>query len=752
MYGTLSKFIMRSIGTVVCALLLFYPVAFAERSANSEKRVSQKQNSSGANSKKLARDVEDLQRSFDKFQQKLKSVKKDLKEIADIDFDKEKTEQTDKLAQFGVAIIDFFDNVINEQIKNKLQNFTTGLRDIGEYGKFFAMSGEDASKHAICFAIAASIGAMTSWIGAYVIRKKTSAILRTLKRQKASMVTSVAVFSSVSAVPLVPHLVLFVVLSLLFKFMFPPVHSMIGATSVRVAVPSVYNYWAFLPAEMYFIWLTFFWTSKIFSLENPKRAVVKINERNAEVISFWIRSSVVLYFSYSAVQKFFVITGMSSVSIEALSDITGILIGFSIMKIINVIQIDISEFHTELSDAVRVKSMRNASLMKIITFVLCVMWVFAHAWFTKLLFPAVATGVFIVLLSPIQQLLRRARVVYVWHRRRKPDLLSKLLSMGSAVEQTVKYLLYGSVSVMWMFYLLSLDAFGAFFSMFSWLHYLFEGKLISSVVSTVFAVAIAHLLVKTGDRALKFYVEEKYSSNSQENNFLASRLKTLMAMLRTLLRICVWAPIITIVATHLGISNVSGIWAGICAIGFGLSFGFQQVVRDFVAGFFIVLENNLMIGDEIEVDSKIGKVESISLRTLKIRMRDGALVIIPFGIIGIIINRSRQFAYVFLSISVKYDENQEKVVSCIEKAFQILKRTYPVGRCVMNPLEILGLNEVTSFSMVFQARIKTIPSTQDSVRRAFNKILKQIFDDEGISLPIPPYNIPNLQPSLTNTV
>ena len=223
-------------------------------------------------------------------------------------------------------------------------------------------------------------------------------------------------------------------------------------------------------------------------------------------------------------------------------------------------------------------------------------------------------------------------------------------------------------------------------------------------------------------------------------------------MLKTALRIVVWVPALSLIFTQFGEINITTWVASIGLAGFGVSFGIQNIVRDFVSGFFIIFENNLMVGDEVEIDQRSGKVEIINLRTLRIRADNGVLFTIPFGSITVIGNKNRQFSALLLNISVGYREDIDKVQNLVEKAFSMVKRTPLLGRRIMGPLEIRGVNEVTSYSIVFQVKIKTLPQNHDAIRRAFTKQLKNLFDEAGIIVPIAPHYVGRAEPSLTNTV
>ena len=88
----------------------------------------------------------------------------------------------------------------------------------------------------------------------------------------------------------------------------------------------------------------------------------------------------------------------------------------------------------------------------------------------------------------------------------------------------------------------------------------------------------------------------------------------------------------------------------------------------------------------------------------------------------------------------------------MERAFSLLKRLPLFNRRILGPLEVRGVNEVTSYSVIFQVKIKTAPNSQDMVRRAFTRQLKQVFDEAGIVVPTSPHTVLKAAPSLTHTV
>jgi small conductance mechanosensitive channel len=379
--------------------------------------------------------------------------------------------------------------------------------------------------------------------------------------------------------------------------------------------------------------------------------------------------------------------------------------------------------------------------------------IFALVWFAgrssvlALITPCVWTLLGHLLLRSARQWLRGHRR---WSHHISPLLprwLVGWLQSKAWVSQIMSIAAYGGLTLIWFPYVEQWVGERHWAILQSLRLFMFSG-LFNSVIIVFFSL----ILIKMGDRVLRYYVEEKYSADTVENNFLASRLKTLMAMLSTLLRVVVWIPAVGLIFSQFGNVNLSTWVTSIGAASFGLTFGLQHIVRDFIAGFFIILENNLMVGDEVEVDQRSGKVEAITIRTLKIRSDQGMLLTIPFGSIQVIGNKNRQFSAIVLNISVGYNESIEKVQSLVEKTFALVKRTPLFGRRIIGPLEFRGITEVTSFSMIFQVKITTAPNMQDSIRRAFTRQLKIAFDEAGVVVPVPPVSTARAIPSLTNTI
>jgi small conductance mechanosensitive channel len=369
----------------------------------------------------------------------------------------------------------------------------------------------------------------------------------------------------------------------------------------------------------------------------------------------------------------------------------------------------------------------------------------------QLFIPILSTILALLVTGPLGIMMRRLRVAFLWKRRTKGFFYKWILKSGAWMIRGLHILIYGSVLSVWIVHAWK-GQHNVLVSLTSWGTAALASPFITRVLDSVIIFFSALLLDRGGVRLLRYYVEEKYTHDSIETNFFASRLKTLMAIFKTLIRVLIWIPAFSLIVSKFWDGHsLTAVLTSIGAASFGITFGFQGIVRDFITGFFLAVENNLMVGDQVEVDQRSGTVEAITMRTLKIRSDSGTLFTIPFGSINVIGNKNRGFAAVLLNISVGYKEDLDKIQSLVEKAFSMLKKTPNVGRKVMSALEIRGVVEVTSYSVIFQAKIRTHPNDQDVVKRTFTKYLKQLFDEAGISVPAAPYSVRFSNPSLTNT-
>ena len=175
--------------------------------------------------------------------------------------------------------------------------------------------------------------------------------------------------------------------------------------------------------------------------------------------------------------------------------------------------------------------------------------------------------------------------------------------------------------------------------------------------------------------------------------------------------------------------------AGIGALAIG--FGAQSLVKDVISGFFIILENQYRIGDAIEAAGVSGLVESVSLRRTVLRDLEGKVHTIPNGEIKIVSNLSKEWARSVLDVGVSYREDLDKVTELLKQIGRELAAEEPWKGDILEPLQILGVEQFGESQLVIRVIVKTKPLKQWEVGRELRRRIKNRFDEKGIQIPFP---------------
>ena len=199
--------------------------------------------------------------------------------------------------------------------------------------------------------------------------------------------------------------------------------------------------------------------------------------------------------------------------------------------------------------------------------------------------------------------------------------------------------------------------------------------------------------------------------------------------------------VITLVGTMLVLSEVGISIAPILAtagvLGIAIGFGAQSLVKDYFNGFFLLLENQVRVGDVVEVASKSGLVEEMTLRYIRLRDFEGSVHYIPNGVVDTVTNRSRGFAYAVIDVGVAYREDLDEVYGVMREAAAELRADPEFAPKIVEDLEIAGVDKWADSAVVIRCRFKAMPLEQWSVRRAYLYRLKKAFDAAGIEIPYP---------------
>jgi small conductance mechanosensitive channel len=214
------------------------------------------------------------------------------------------------------------------------------------------------------------------------------------------------------------------------------------------------------------------------------------------------------------------------------------------------------------------------------------------------------------------------------------------------------------------------------------------------------------------------------------------RVATLMGLVHTLALVTIWAVVVIISLGQLGL-DITPILAGAGIAGLAVGFGAQNLVRDVISGFFVVLENQVRVGDVAVVNGTGGLVEAITFRTIVLRDLAGVVHVFPHGTVNTLANMTKGWSAYVLDIGVAYKEDTDRVVAVMERVAEELRADPRHTASILEPIEIFGVDDFGESDVTIKARLKTLPLQQWAVGREYRRRLKKAFDIEGIEIPFP---------------
>jgi moderate conductance mechanosensitive channel len=209
--------------------------------------------------------------------------------------------------------------------------------------------------------------------------------------------------------------------------------------------------------------------------------------------------------------------------------------------------------------------------------------------------------------------------------------------------------------------------------------------------------------------------------------------QTLAGVIHSTGRKIVWATALLMGAQEFGI-NVTPlvVLAGVASL--ALAFGGQNLVRDVITGFYIVLEDQYMVGDMIQVGATLGRVEQLSLRRTLVRDQRGAMVTLSNGDIRSVSNLSRDWSQAFVDVSVSPQIAQEKVLQALETAMAEFRGDPSWSQVLVEGPRILGLQSYDQSASTIRLQVRTAPSRQDDVARELRRRIQLEFQRQSIPL------------------
>jgi moderate conductance mechanosensitive channel len=266
---------------------------------------------------------------------------------------------------------------------------------------------------------------------------------------------------------------------------------------------------------------------------------------------------------------------------------------------------------------------------------------------------------------------------------------------------------------------------------------LLEQSLDSALTSGLRVVFIAALLsvglwlFRIASRRLQSILEGAAPSPEE-----AKRASTLTQVLRDVVVIAAVTVAGMLILAELGI-DIKPILAAAGIGGLAIGFGAQSVVKDLISGFFLLLENQVRVGDVVVLGGTGGLVEAITLRTMVLRDLAGNVHIIPHGGVARVTNMTKDYSRYVFDVGAAYREDPDEVMQVLQEIGDELQRDSAFGPDILGSLEMLGVDKLDESAVIIKCRIMTKPIQQWRIAREMNRRIKKTFDARGIEIPFP---------------
>lgn len=255
---------------------------------------------------------------------------------------------------------------------------------------------------------------------------------------------------------------------------------------------------------------------------------------------------------------------------------------------------------------------------------------------------------------------------------------------------------------------------------------------IEPTVQAVVVVVGGWLLVRLARLAIRRAVRQVLESRRLSDREAAARVRTLTTLAESAVRLLVILLVLLTVLALYGVP-IGPLLASAGVVGLAISLGAQTLIRDVIAGIFIVLEDQYHVGDVITVNNVSGLVEALTLRSTVVRTVEGAYVVIPNGEIRVVQNLSRDWARAIIDLPLTPEEDVDRVIAVLQELAASLPSDPEVGPLVLEPGEVLGIEAIGPQQVTVRIAVKTRPLEQWRVARALRRRILHALQDAGVS-------------------
>jgi moderate conductance mechanosensitive channel len=258
----------------------------------------------------------------------------------------------------------------------------------------------------------------------------------------------------------------------------------------------------------------------------------------------------------------------------------------------------------------------------------------------------------------------------------------------------------------------------------------------TSGLRVVLIVILAYALLRMTTLVVQRFEHEMSAGSDLDAIERGKRARTLGSVVRNVMSALIVGVAALMVLREFQV-DIAPVLTGAGIVGLAVGFGAQTLVRDIISGFFLILENQVRVGDSAAINGTAGTIEAINLRTIVLRDGEGTVHVFPNGGINTLANKSKDFSYTVIPLSVSYYDDPDRVEQLVREIGAEIEADPRYRPWILEPVEVLGVDALGEWAMVMKVRMKTVPQKQDDVGRELRRRIVKAFDANGLAFPFP---------------
>lgn len=272
------------------------------------------------------------------------------------------------------------------------------------------------------------------------------------------------------------------------------------------------------------------------------------------------------------------------------------------------------------------------------------------------------------------------------------------------------------------------------FDLAAWMSRGLGEQLVRSLVRMMLLIVVAFAAIEVTGLLISQLIGRLTDASDEVRR--KAQLNTLAPLLQGVAQTAIIVIVGLMLFSEIGV-QIGPLLAGAGVVGLAVGFGAQTLVKDFLTGAFLLMEDIVAVGDVVNIGGFGGLVEEMTLRTIRLRDFDGTLHVFPYSEAQVVHNLTKTFSFYVFNLQISYESDIDKAIELMREVGAQLMADEAFAPMILEPIDVVGVDALADSGVVIKARIKTEPIKQWTVGREYNRRIKMAFDANGIEIPYP---------------